>query len=161
VTLSRSSSDLTIESNLRHDLARRARESVAVSVTLAAIAVALPLLGVGLPGTWPQHVAFSVVLPWVGQLLMLPNVIGKHPLPSWRLRFTAETITLERYGWSEGTIARPASFRRTRGRLLRQEVVLESASGELRMPANALDNRDWQKVAALLHAQGQIGPRDA
>jgi len=151
VAIVRSPSEISVTSDLRQDLQRRVAESVGVSVASGALFAVLTLLEISTVSL-ATHFVVGAALPWLSQLLVLPNSLGAAPIPSHTLRITETHVVLERYGVEYGRVARPVVVRREPWWSPLEGVVLRGVDGRLRLRRRAFGATEERALATLLSA---------
>lgn len=147
----RSHGEIRITSDLRQDVRRRLAESAALGVGGGALHAVLASLGVD-AASLTSHLVAGAALPWIMQLLMLPNSLGAPPIPSHAVRITETHVALEKYGVEYARISRPVVVRREPWWSLRDGVVLRAADGLIRLRPRALGAAELRTVETVLNA---------
>lgn len=111
MSIVRTTEEIRVSCSLREDLWRRAHESGSLLVCGLALLIGAHLLGFDFARFRP-HLIFAAAVPWILQLIQLPNSLGASPLPSYTVRITAEFVALERYGIEMRRIRRPVTLTR-------------------------------------------------
>ena len=153
----RSPSEISLTSNLRQDLLRRLVESAGFSVASGVLYAALTALGFEVVSLG-THFVFGATLPWLLQLVVLPNSLGTTPIPSHTLRITETHVSLERYGVEDGRLARPVSVRKEPWWSPWEGIVLRGADGRLRLRRAAFGSLEVRALEALLGTAGARQP---
>ena len=153
----RSPSEISLTSNLRQDLLRRLVESAGFSVASGLLYSALTAMGVG-AASLGTHFVLGATVPWLMQLVVLPNSLGATPIPSHTLRITETHVSLERYGVEYGRVARPVSVRKEPWWSPWDGIVLRGADGRLRLRRAAFGALEVRALEALLGTAGAGQP---
>ena len=145
----RSPDEVRVTSRLRDDLRRRAYDTLVVGGVAAVAYWAAPLLGVTI-SELRAHFWLPMLLPWIGQLLVLPNSLGADVRPSFALRISRDAVSLERYGIPDARVARPAVLVHRRWWSPFSGSILRGTDRDLRLPDRVFGEAEYRTLDALL-----------